>query len=478
MLNTLERARAVHRALSTKRPTVLLHPHFRLGDRPEPAELVVTTGAVEAGEDLSCRTLLTELAPWSSLVQRAGRCNRHGEHPEGGDLLWCTPPEGDRQPAVEQWLDAHEGEPVTAGQLFEARIAERPAPGEPLERAELLALFDTTAESPEVAGLVCAEDDAALLVAWRAWGPETDGKPAEDEPDPGRAELCPVPLAELAPLLADGRGWLRDQLDGHWRQATAEDLRPGGTVLLDAARGGYLPGTGWTPASPTPVEVTDGIGAPNWNFTCAAWISLDQHLMETEEEARALLTALPGLAADQQDAVRRAARYHDLGKSHDAFQQMLRGGGGEPPAGLLAKSKGEFSTGINPRRYFRHELVSALILLADGTDFLVSYLAAAHHGKVRIAARPGPDEAPLLLGVQDGDRTPEIALSSGELFPAGTLRTDAFREPSTWTELALGLRDRADLGPFRLAYLETLVRVSDWRSSARHDAPLPVDSNG
>lgn len=51
----------------------------------------------------------------------------------------------------------------------------------------------------------------------------------------------------------------------------------------------------------------------------------------------------------------------------------------------------------------------------------------------------------------------------------------AFRAagPGSWTEQAQVLRDREDLGPFRLAYLETLVRVADWRSSARHDGPVP-----
>jgi CRISPR-associated endonuclease/helicase Cas3 len=28
-----------------------------------------------------------------------------------------------------------------------------------------------------------------------------------------------------------------------------------------------------------------------------------------------------------------------------------------------------------------------------------------------------------------------------------------------------------ELGPFRLAYLETLVRIADWRASARRAAP-------
>ena len=34
----------------------------------------------------------------------------------------------------------------------------------------------------------------------------------------------------------------------------------------------------------------------------------------------------------------------------------------------------------------------------------------------------------------------------------------------SWTRTALSLRDR--YGPFVLAYLETLVRVADWRASA------------
>jgi CRISPR-associated endonuclease/helicase Cas3 len=33
----------------------------------------------------------------------------------------------------------------------------------------------------------------------------------------------------------------------------------------------------------------------------------------------------------------------------------------------------------------------------------------------------------------------------------------------SWTRTALGLRDR--YGPFLLAYLETLVRIADWRAS-------------
>jgi CRISPR-associated endonuclease/helicase Cas3 len=40
-------------------------------------------------------------------------------------------------------------------------------------------------------------------------------------------------------------------------------------------------------------------------------------------------------------------------------------------------------------------------------------------------------------------------------------------EDRSWTEVACSLRDDPALGPFRLAYLEALVRVADWRASVR-----------
>src|SRR3990170_7616137 len=72
---------------------LLLHSRFRPADRahllerltsclPSAGRIVVSTQVVEAGVDLSARTLFSELAPWASLVQRFGRCNRYGEYEE------------------------------------------------------------------------------------------------------------------------------------------------------------------------------------------------------------------------------------------------------------------------------------------------------------------------------------------------------------------------------------------------------------
>ena len=49
--------------------------------------IVVATQVVEAGVDISARTLVTELAPWSSLVQRFGRVARYEEARPGRSSL-------------------------------------------------------------------------------------------------------------------------------------------------------------------------------------------------------------------------------------------------------------------------------------------------------------------------------------------------------------------------------------------------------
>ena len=52
-----------------------------------------------------------------------------------------------------------------------------------------------------------------------------------------------------------------------------------------------------------------------------------------------------------------------------------------------------------------------------------------------------------------------------------TVDLDQFQrdDDRSWTQTVLSLQDR--YGPFVLAYLETLIRVADWRASARRELP-------
>ncbi|MEY9939756.1 CRISPR-associated endonuclease Cas3'' [Streptacidiphilus sp. MAP5-3] len=528
VLGSLARARALVRALRARnadRELLFAHPYRREPElreltealeQPADDRIVVAVGhALDLGGELPARTVYTELAPWAAVTLRAGRLTDGA-----GELLWSAGPDAGSDSSadpsalapVADWLEAHDGRTVSLRDLHEAQVSTPAVGPPPPDDADLFRLFDT-APDIDVTPWVSrpGRDPGTVLVAWRDWSDartdartdapdgETPDRPGPEENDPTRQELCPVPLSELrAALAAQPRkgtrtrtAWIRDRrLDWAWRpvdpESSAADLRPGVTMLLDAADGGWTPEEGWTPDSAADVEpLGDGTAAPR-AFACTAWVSLDQHLQETEQEARALLDSLapeplaleslthPGLTVDHRDAVTRAARYHDLGKSHDLFQDMIRSGGGDPPAGLLAKSKAPHNGGRYARPYFRHELVSALILLHQspaGADFaaLLPYLVAAHHGRIRVSVLPEPDEQPALLGVLDGDRTPPVELSSGERFAAQVLDTG---NAARLTANAVALLRRADLGPFRLAFLETLVRVADWRSSARHDGPV------
>jgi CRISPR-associated endonuclease/helicase Cas3 len=135
---------------------------------------------------------------------------------------------------------------------------------------------------------------------------------------------------------------------------------------------------------------------------------------------------------------------------------------------------------------FRHELASALLALQHGQPDLVCFLIACHHGKVRVSLRALPAElAPKnaagfddpairhARGVWEGDAIPGVDLGDGLWIPATTLTLscmdlgdDDVTGPS-WLSRVLALRDDPELGLFRLAFLEGLVKCADERASRR-----------
>lgn len=189
-----------------------------------------------------------------------------------------------------------------------------------------------------------------------------------------------------------------------------------------------------------------------------------------------------------------AAYLHDVGKAHKIWQDALcalaapedkdRVQAGRPWAKSCgAGGKLVFDGGVA----FRHELASLLLidgplqgLLADAPDpDLARYLVLAHHGKLRVQVRdpgdlavlpPGEAAAKKILGLKHGTTT-VIPPVLGEPATMLTVDLDQFElgGDRSWTRTVLGLRDR--YGPLVLAYLETVVRVADWRASAGEDLP-------
>jgi CRISPR-associated endonuclease/helicase Cas3 len=516
VLNQVERAQGVYgRLLRATVPLetelLVLHSRFRppdrrrlearlRGDPPAGGRIIVSTQVVEAGVDLTSAALITELCPWPSFVQRCGRCNRDGKQADAL-VVWV-----DLDLDVAEAARPYEPEPLQrcrerlAG-LADAAPAALPPTREPipafhvLRERDLRDLFNT---DPDLSGFhvdvgpyIRGTDESTLQVFWRS----LDGQPGEDIVEPADDELCPAAIGAVADAIESRPAWQWDHLAGGWRPlAGRRDLRPGMTLLLDAAHGGYSSELGFHPALKEPVEPLapieerkpDRYGGDRLTAG-AAWVPLQDHLDHVVDAVGALAEALE---ADEQEIrpLATAARWHDLGKAHEVFQSdLIRSLPEADPRRqeLWAKSGRSFgpaSPAEEPsprRRYFRHELASALAWLAHrGTEpdvDLIAYLIAAHHGKVRLGLRALSEEPPaedgrlFARGVWEGDRLPPVELGGAETAGETVLSLDLMRlgegpQGPSWAARTQQLLER--LGPFRLAWLEALLRIADWRASA------------
>ncbi len=539
--NTVDRARRLFEDLRRVAPTELdiqlLHSRFRPPDRraaverirspiPDAGRVLVATQVVEAGVDLSAATLVTELAPWGSIVQRLGRCNRFAEYGEAG-MAWvdlgdkeAKPYDAEEMATARRLLTDLEGESVHPLALESLGPGDPPRVRHVMRRADVVDLFDT---EPDLAGndvdvsrFIRDDADVDVHVFWRRLeGGEAPG----DLSRPFSEELCPVPVWEVRGFLDRGRGKRRpppafawDHLARRWRQLRPEELRPGLILLLDSEAGGYEASVGWDPKAAGPVapvgppaaaaaearQEEDLEGDPP-EETSGAWVPLPDHLEHVQAQLRELLGLVgPALEEWMRQALEVAAFWHDVGKAHEVFQEALLRPVAQEERALRATqcwAKGPLGHRLSyRRRYFRHELASALALLAAPPEShglggqaldLAAYLVAAHHGKVRVAIRslPGEQRPPeadrrFARGVWDGERLGAVRLN-GEMLPEVALDLSLMEvgrgedgRPS-WTERVLRLRE--DLGPFRLAFLEALLRVADWEASAE-EASEGVDA--
>ena len=507
VFNTVKRAVDVFKRLQRlaehndiPRP-VLIHSRFRSDDRErhlrtflEGGDIIaVTTQVVEAGVDVSATTLLTELAPWASLVQRFGRCNRRGGDQEA-KVIWFDPGEMGKKSK-----DIAPYKPYKAEDLREARRVLLPCGNVslqaldgvdaemPLEaahvirRRDLVDLFDTT---PDLAGndidvsrFIRSGDEHDVKVFWR------DFVQHPDEAAPRREELCSVPVREFRDFYHKRRAeiWRWDGLEEDWSKVEKRHIYPGQTFLVRSESGGYDPEVGWEPKSGAVKSLLaseEALEGYSRDYEDGRWMSIAGHTNDVVGELNEILADLP-ITKEARKTLGEAARRHDWGKAHEVFQNAVEAEGRRP------EWQGRRDVGKAPndawkkgydRRGFRHELASALAMLQMGMSDLSAYLAAAHHGKVRLSIRSlsnekRPDEPGRLhaRGVWDGDELPSVALGGGAIAPSSTLSLECMQigrsadGSLSWAERMLRLRD--EWGSFRLAYLETLLRAADMRAS-------------
>jgi len=637
IVNTVDRATKLYELLhdQLKRegiPIRLIHSRFRPHEREQWADflnqknagrrILISTQVIEAGVDLSAKVLYTELAPWAALVQRFGRCARYPG--ETGHVIWLDFDLGTDKSPVEHWA-----RPYTRDELVAARKRLRTLPdvglkslneikqqldtdGEQASRLfpyeprfvprakDLFDLFDTTPDltgaDVDVSRFIRDGDELDVLIFWRE-------VPADLEPTkkhrPQRRELCPVAFHRFQDFARDAlkqrhRIWRRRYSNGRdptsmWEllelDSVDQAIYPGQIFLLDKSCGGYSTERGWTgdpknAVEPVPEEDTGNKVESSADTEdsedlseLSRWFSIEEHCRDVGGKMAALLEDSE-VSVSEKKVLLIAARLHDWGKVHEAFQAKLKPDllsaatssdlKGQPAAkapdgkdrqtGKRDETKNAWrrdkikmcsqasdipeSEKDKRRPGHRHELASALAILetlcsaqpaheafswpegldklsfgealknpgpripsghplaqelaalsADELDLLV-YLVASHHGKVRMSLRSSPDDGRddvpdrcpadrrQARGVCDGDvlascRLPAPDLAAAIDAPEVILSLDPMelglsqRYGASWRERAQLLLER--LGPFRLGYLEALLRAADCRASKEED---------
>ncbi|MEW6261680.1 MAG: CRISPR-associated helicase Cas3' [Thermodesulfobacteriota bacterium] len=605
VVNTVRRAMAIYQSLGEETPKVLLHSRFRFPERKKAMEklvsqigesglIAVTTQVVEAGVDVSAATLITDLAPWSSLVQRFGRCNRRGEYgcektddkdaaTKGARVIWIDLKTSGRKtisiPYDVAYLELARKvlkgkEDVGPSLLESTRITLDDETKFPLRftrvirRHDLFGLFSTEPDLSggftDVSGFVRDPDpDVDVRVFWRRW---EGNKPSSTMGPPKHKELCPVPVSYLRDFLGPHKtAWEWNDQEGDWQRRRGWEVCPGMTLLLSQDQGGYDEKLGWTgevkhipplwewnEEAAGELDLGDELNGELSSLAVLGWQSLEDHLQKVRQEAEVIVIQSPVAQTAEGADVVTAALYHDIGKAlppwqqaglkyveslkewikeslnkkpetrlFDFYRSFLESLDNQPKVNgfwakfpgfqrtakkanlnregdqrILAGSKIRFKPGL------RHEAASALGVWRlwrrreIGLNGLVVYLVAAHHGKVRTVLRStgaGQD----VFGVDPGAQLPPIASIleepmeldlSPRLFGAhGVWSEDgAWFEPTgpSWVNLvgellgpeldgdpdpreAVPENEPRSLGPFRLAYLEALVRAADRRASLK-----------
>lgn len=336
--NTVALAQQVFTELQSeplRLPARLLTSRFRSYERTElgatPPGITVSTQVIEVGADLNFDTLITEAAPWQSLVQRFGRLNRDGHlldssavmvhsvdsHRKSTGFVYNSDSITEAVAALCQERDTNvsqghspELDVSTQGiERIQARhpeLAHYPRPRVATLHSALIPALTSTRPAPKpdikVEAFISGPDHknvGEVSVAWRSHPLETTAA----SPLPG--EFVSVPLGTLRSLLQTDRRNDTDLADtdtpaerapkrGHWNAALLgrvaiydrevrswkalkdhTQIQPNTKIVLPSMWGGYSSALGWHP--PTVEHVAD--------LSTLVWI---KHLMAAPDHLLAI----------------------------------------------------------------------------------------------------------------------------------------------------------------------------------------------
>ena len=407
--NTVDRACETFDALRAAGRTdgiELVHSRFRPAERegwrerflsrsacsPDADRIIVATQVVEAGVDISAGCLITELAPWPSLVQRFGRCARYGGNgrvlvvDRGRDEATAAPYQ------LEELESAWEALQITARTLAlrvwrsheeslspEARARLYPyAPAHLLLRREFDELFDTTPDLTgadlDISRFIRSGDERDFRFSGLTWRRSKSPRPPSVDLTGGNC--APFPSSRLAtgcaakkPRRTANRSFATEFVLGCGTGSTANGPRQPARVCCpavscasprsagaigqngDSIRNHERPFRHSAAGDPEDVQALDEADdrQDGENLSFNAWKTIACHSSEVASAVREIAEELR-LPDELREHLELAARWHDWGKSHPAFQGAMRARRsarsprlGKGPGRVLAAAPGHVS---------------------------------------------------------------------------------------------------------------------------------------
>ncbi len=431
--------------------------------------IVIATQVIEAGIDLDASLLVTELCPWSSFVQRVGRCGRTNMD-KNSEVYWLDWPSESRpysdqeckqtKQILENQID------VGIESLAKISVPAVSVPGRILRVKQIQQFFNT---HPQRQGTSYSVSDyvrdAKFYTAQVFWADQ----PESLKNIPHQRYLCPVPVTCFNDFIKSPAIQPKVWTNNEWQEQSK--IEEGDVVCLPYSAGGYSNELGWT-GDPRhkPESYEHELTAPkNYDFDppFPYRLSLKIHAGDAAyylEQYRPVLGQL-GLTEEDISWLVKCARWHDWGKAHEIWQNYAKA-----DDEILAKS--DDYGNARQMNGFRHELASAIAAAQQGEPFIVQYLIATHHGKVRenLCGLDGKFDLEILRGVPSGSSLPSVELGN-EYLESVTLDCSSVKD---WSDQVDELLEKSNgrswsqeptFGPFRLWYLETLIRNADVEAS-------------
>lgn len=523
IVNTVKRAQSIFRELKKLNDcnVILVHSRFREQDRkrmnqmisklPKDADaIIVSTQTIEAGVDISATTLVTEIAPWSSMIQRFGRCNRTGDNDNSIihiiriDKKQYPPYEEKDMMEAEKIIDEKIGTSVSPNSL--------PSPknnimhDSVIRMPDIIGLFDTVSDlsgnHTDVSQYVRSiEDSQDVSVFWREFDDRSEIKNVRSE------EMCSVPISDIRNFKKEKDVYAYDFLDGKWRKASF--VYPGQTLLIHSSHGGYDQKIGWSvresdtvkPIESDANKEQDGFEdsyGEDQQSGINKWVTLNDHTVHVINETETITEHIDYLNPFK-EILQIVAKYHDVGKGHHVFQNtMTKNTRSEDDISkneFWAKRRGNHK---HERSDFRHEALSALVFLKMNHDHqyadIIAYLIACHHGKVRIAMRSMPrkrssvntnnqfllgmnmnedEEVPVFFSskckksIHSKEKLIEENIEEKIMINTDIATVGMDVDKHSWLHMTLSLLEK--YGLFKLAFLESIIRAADTRASVKEN---------